>query len=105
MAALQKLGVSGNALATASAEIEAKLAPKPVPENATWTPEAEALMRLCERWEIQVTDRVMRPYSTKAGAIVYNGAHRRARYRDDVLNELLARDPVEAYVGHKQSRR
>ena len=52
---------------------------------------------------------VLKPYraqrNTKAGAIVYNGAHRRARYRDDVLNELLARDPVEAYVGHKQSRR
>lgn len=105
MAGLQKLGISGNALATARAEIEAKLAPKPVPENATWTTEAGALKRLSERWELEISWRILRPFFTKAGAIDYNGEHKSARYRDDVLNELLGRDPVEVYIGRKPGRR
>lgn len=103
--ALKQLGLSGAALDAARAQIEQKLAPKPVPENATWTAEDSAVAKLEKQWRRPVSARMVRRHFRDLGALDYHGELGRGRYRDDVLAGLLTRDPVEVYTGEDVSWR
>jgi integrase len=105
LAGLQKLGISGDALAAVQAEVERKLAPRPVYPSAAWLAEDEVVKRLEARWEVEIAPRVLREYFTGVGALDHRGERGRARYREDVVADLAGRDPLEVYTGPDLSRR
>ncbi len=96
---LKKLGLTERALDAVRAVVEKKFAPLPVPANATWTAEDMAVGSLQKQWRCDVSARMVRRHFRNLGALDYTGERGRAHYRDDVLNDLLSRDPIEIYIG------
>jgi hypothetical protein len=80
-------------------DADQKFAPVGAFVNAIWMPEEDAIIKLRQQWQRHFSERALRQYFRSADAVDYKGALGSIRYRGNVLDDLLSRDPLEAYSG------